>query len=183
MANHEARDLESMSPILTRSATRSGKVRRSLDPELASNSIQKTALDSLDNILIFLVGEESNKPEDLFWFITTREIKNMPDFLSAEKPLTAAQRMQAISLVGKCSGETAKVRIFCRVEEGKLNFYVLLTIPHDITGNIPGIDEKFVCHNYEKITELFTVMHTVRGNKAEAYHDCILRFPEAMRSR
>ncbi len=119
MASSEVRDLHSMSPILTRSATRSGKVRRSLDPELASNSIQKTALSGMDHILIFLVDKNDKDPNELFWFIPTEEIREKPEYLTEDRPMTPAQRLNTVTLTGKVTGNSVTCKIFCRVETGE----------------------------------------------------------------
>ncbi len=130
MASSSVRTLKTPSPKhpvgvfpFPQSVTRSGKVRRSLDPVFAGSSIQNEPLAGVSHVVIFEDGVESDLAEDLFWFISMEGVTKQPTFLNVDHAMNPAQRNMSISLEGKVN--TISGKLFCRLETGKFMIFLL----------------------------------------------------------
>ncbi len=102
----------------TMSVTRSGSVRRNLDP-LLSNSIARKPLIGIKTCLVFREGVKSDNPKEMFYFIKPKNMLAVPPYVSAKHNMTPVERNRIVQLIGKNTGMTMQAKIFCRIEEGK----------------------------------------------------------------
>ncbi len=105
----------SLSPYGTRSTTK----KRNLAANFASVMAKKyQSMRDVHHLVIFKADVKSANPSDLFWFAAVHECKYLPEYIVADKAMTAVERCKRVLLVGVDGDLTLDCKVFARIEAG-----------------------------------------------------------------